>query len=106
MERDQDLEGHWVRAPLSQQFQLPTSLCLQSPPHPTPLPPTLSPAQLNHCQGLQRGCVQGTLVPPGDYGNFSIQHFLWELWVEGHWKVASELWVLALPWRPRRVRLQ
>lgn len=27
-------------------------------------------------------------VPPGDSGNFSIQHFLWERWVEGHWKLA------------------
>lgn len=74
-------------APQSHQPWFPTPLCLQ-PPTPISLPPSLSPAQLGHCQGLRRGCVQGMLVPPGDSGNFSIQHFLWERWVEGHWKAA------------------
>lgn len=37
------------------------------------------------------------LVPPGDSGNFSIQHFLWERWAEGHWKLAFELWSSPCP---------
>lgn len=83
VERDQDLEGHWVRPPYPSSPGSPP-LCLQPPPPLLSLPP----AQLGHCQGLQRGCVPGMLVPPGDSGNFSIQHFLWERWAEGHWKVA------------------
>ena len=87
LERDSCLKGGRARAPLPQQTWLST-LSRSLAPTPTPRLPTLSPAQLRHCPGLWRGCVQGMLVPPGDAGNFSIQHFLWERWAEGHWKLA------------------
>lgn len=65
---------------------LPTPLCLQpSPPLLSLLPLSRSAGPLS---GAPEGLCPGQAGPPGDSGNFSIQHFLWERWAEGHWKLA------------------
>lgn len=67
MERDPDLEGPWVRLVISA-APAPHPSLPSAPTH-IPLPPSpLLSAQLGHCQGLQRGCVQGMAVPPGILG--------------------------------------
>lgn len=72
LERDGSLEACWVGGPRPQQAWLPTPLSAFSTPLPPPIPllPSLSPAQLGHCPGLQRGCVQGLLVPPWEFWEF------------------------------------
>lgn len=65
---------------------LPTSLCLQPPPPLLSLLPLSGSA--GPLSGAPEGLCPGHAGPPGDSGNFSIQRFLWERWVEGHWKLA------------------
>lgn len=65
---------------------LPTPLCFQPPPPLLSLLPLSSSA--GPLSGAPEGLCPGHAGPPGDSGNFSIQHFLWERWAEGHWKLA------------------
>lgn len=104
LEQDPGLEGLGVWAPPSQQSGSPPLSAFS--PHPHSCPSSLSPAQLGHCPGLQKGCVQGMLVPPGILGisPFSTSYGNAGRRGTGNWP--SELWVFALPWRLRRVRLQ
>lgn len=66
------------------------SLCLQPPPSRPPslsFPPSLPP-NWAIVRGSRGAASWACRSPPGDSGNFSIQHFLWERWAEGHWKPA------------------
>lgn len=69
----------------------PTPLLLfsvfSSHPRPSPSLPCSRLPSTAIVQG-SRGAVFRACGPPGASGNFSIQHFLWERWVEGHWKLA------------------
>lgn len=78
LEQDLGLQGLEVLAPPSQQTGSPPPL-LSFPP------PSASAGPLS---GAPEGLCPGHAGPPGDSGNFSIQHFLWERWAEGHWKLA------------------
>lgn len=85
LEQDPGLEGLGVRAPLSQQAGSPPLPAFS--PHPHSSPSSLS-SSAGPLSGAPEGLCPGHAGPPGDSGNFSIQHFLWERWAEGHWKLA------------------